>query len=183
GCALTKGRALNLKHPTSVGSVSANPNEVRVQRLTGFGMCNANLNEVRVRPHKRSGVELGTHKRSCPDWKHEPAARMLSPGLSEARVQHPTSVGSVSANPNEVRVQHLTQSRMFNANLSGARASSQKIGRELEAFDRVRNVQRESERSEGSVFCFKNQMVQESPGFRLSRLCCKVTGFHISPLF
>src|SRR5208283_5184412 len=40
----------------------------------------------------------------CPDWKHEPAARMLSPGLSEARVQHPTSVGSVSANPNEVRV-------------------------------------------------------------------------------
>jgi len=29
-------------------------------------------------------------------------------------------------------------------------ASSQKIGRELEAFDRVRNVQREPERSEGS---------------------------------
>jgi len=29
-------------------------------------------------------------------------------------------------------------------------ASSQKIGLELEAFDRVRNVQREPERSEGS---------------------------------
>jgi hypothetical protein len=40
----------------------------------------------------------------CPDWKHEPTARMLSPGLSEARVQRLTSVGSYGANPNEVRV-------------------------------------------------------------------------------
>jgi hypothetical protein len=56
------------------------------------------------RPDMESCEGVGTHNRSCPDWKHEPAARMLSPGLSEARVQHPTSVGSVSANPNEVRV-------------------------------------------------------------------------------
>src|SRR5208337_4481765 len=83
-------------------------------------MLSPDLNEVRVRPHKRSGAELGTHKRSCPDWKHEPAARMLSPGLSEARVQHPTSVGSVSANPNEVRVRPHKR--------SGA-----ELGRELEA--------------------------------------------------
>jgi len=38
--ALTKNRALNLKRPASVGSVSAN------------------LNAVRVRPHKESGAEL-----------------------------------------------------------------------------------------------------------------------------
>ena len=43
------GRALNLKHPTSVGSVSANPNEVRVQRRAPVQCVSANPNGVRVR--------------------------------------------------------------------------------------------------------------------------------------
>ncbi|MFZ0927333.1 MAG: hypothetical protein WAN11_01955, partial [Syntrophobacteraceae bacterium] len=35
---------------------------------------------ISARPHKRSDVNWGTHRRSCPDWKHEPTARNVSPG-------------------------------------------------------------------------------------------------------
>ncbi|MGA3112806.1 MAG: amidohydrolase family protein [Syntrophobacteraceae bacterium] len=82
-----KRSGANLKYLTSVGSVSANPNEVRVRphkrsdanlkRLASVGSVSANPNEVRVRPHKRS----------------------------DANLKRLASVGNVNANPSEVRVQ------------------------------------------------------------------------------
>jgi molybdenum-dependent DNA-binding transcriptional regulator ModE len=62
------------------------------------------VRKIKVRPHKGSGANLGTHKRSCPDLKHLTVSAALSPDLSAVRVQHGASARCVSANPNEVRV-------------------------------------------------------------------------------
>ncbi len=64
---------------------------------------------TQARPHKRSDANWGTHKKSCPDSKHWPAVTMLSPDLSEVRVQHLTLARRFNANPNEVRVQTRVQ--------------------------------------------------------------------------
>ncbi len=58
----------------------------------------------RCAPSQGIGRELGTHKKSCPDLKLVTILEMLSPDLSEARVQRLTLAASVSANPSEVRV-------------------------------------------------------------------------------
>ena len=58
---------------------------------------------------------LGTHKKSCPDLTHEPAARTLSPDLNEVMVQHEPTARMLSPDLNEVMVQHLTPACRANA--------------------------------------------------------------------
>jgi len=91
-------------------------------------------------------VRVGTHKRSCPDSKHWPVVTMLSPDLNVVRVQHLTLARMFNANPNEVRVRPHKRSAANLKRLTlfldvtreperSEGAASQKIGRELEAFN------------------------------------------------
>ena len=65
------------------------------------------------RPDMESCEGVGTHNRSCPDWKHQPVVRMPSPDLSEVRVQRRAPVQCVSANANEVRVRGAKLPELF----------------------------------------------------------------------
>jgi hypothetical protein len=75
-------------------------------------------------------------KKSCPDWKHEPTARMLSPDLNEVRVgphkrsgaelgthkrscpdwKHEPAARMLSPGLSEARVQHPTSVGSVSAN-------------------------------------------------------------------
>ncbi len=67
-------------------------------------------------PSQKIGLELGAHKRSCPDLKRLTMFAMLSPDLSAVRVQHRTRVCPDSSNSNEVRIQRRASVRCVSAN-------------------------------------------------------------------
>ncbi len=79
-----KRSGANSKRLTSVASVSANPNQVRVQHLTKLEMSSPDLSEVRV--------------------QRLTSVASVSANPNQVRVQRRASVQCVSANPNEVRV-------------------------------------------------------------------------------
>ncbi len=79
-----KRSGANSKRLTSVASVSANPNQVRVQHLTKLEMSSPDLSEVRV--------------------QRLTSVASVSANPNQVRVQRGASVQCVSANPTEVRV-------------------------------------------------------------------------------
>ncbi len=88
---LTKNRPRTIPIWPGYITLTANPNIVRVQPRTGHSQ---------KRPHKKSAANLKHCRRfrighrepergegSCPDSKHWPTVKMLSPDLNEVRVQ------------------------------------------------------------------------------------------------
>ncbi len=89
---------------TLAASVSANPNQVRVQRRASVQCVSANPNEVRVRPHKESGANSKRLTSVASVSANPNEVRVRPHKESGANSKRLTSVASVSANPNEVRV-------------------------------------------------------------------------------
>jgi len=76
---------------------------------------------------------VGTHKRSCPDLKHQPVVRMPSPDLREVRVgthkrscpdlKHLTMLGTLSPDLNVARVPSQRPHKRSAASLKHCRSS------------------------------------------------------------